>query len=78
VLECQSLRTSPRWKREISDDHLEKKELSPLIDKAIKEMQPLAEAKKIHLSKKTTEALPVLEMDSERILQALRNLIGML
>lgn len=56
--------------------HLEKKELLPLIDRAIKEMQPLAEAKKIDLSRKTTEALPILEMDSERILQALRNLIG--
>ena len=55
---------------------LEKKELSPLIDQAIKEMQPLAEAKKINLSRKTMDALPVLEMDSERILQALRNLIG--
>jgi two-component system sensor histidine kinase GlrK len=56
--------------------HLEKKELVPLIEQAIKEMQPLAEAKKIDLSRKTTEALPILEMDSERILQALRNLIG--
>ncbi|MEI9477641.1 MAG: HAMP domain-containing sensor histidine kinase [Deltaproteobacteria bacterium] len=56
--------------------HLEKNDLSPLIDQAIKEMQPLAEAKKINLSRTAMEALPILEMDGERILQALRNLIG--
>ena len=56
--------------------HLEKNDLSPLIDQAIKEMEPLAEAKKINLNRETMEALPILEMDSERILQALRNLMG--
>jgi two-component system, NtrC family, sensor histidine kinase GlrK len=56
--------------------HLEKNDLSPLIDQAIKEMEPLAEAKKISLTGETMAGLPRLKMDSERILQALRNLIG--
>jgi two-component system sensor histidine kinase GlrK len=56
--------------------HLEKNDLSPLMDQAIKEMEPLAEAKKISLSGERMGGLPMLKMDSERILQALRNLIG--
>jgi two-component system sensor histidine kinase GlrK len=54
----------------------ESSSLAPLIDKAILEIAPLVEAKKIGLEKKIDEKLPILEIDPERILQALRNLIG--
>jgi len=50
--------------------------LAPLILRAITEMTPLIEAKKITLKTKIDEKLPGLKMDRERILQVLRNLIG--
>lgn len=50
--------------------------LTPLIDKAMLEIAPLVEAKKIGLQKKIDQNLPVLKIDPERMLQALRNLIG--
>ncbi len=50
--------------------------LSPLIQRVITEMGPLIEAKKIQLHTAINEALPVLRLDRERILQVLRNLIG--
>ena len=50
--------------------------LTPLILRAITEMTPLVEAKKITLKTKIDEKLPVITMDRERILQVLRNLIG--
>lgn len=56
--------------------HLEPKHLAPLIDQAIKEMGPLVDAKKINLETKVTEGLPVVKMDSERVLQVIRNIIG--
>lgn len=56
--------------------NLEPKNISPLIDQAIGEIGPLVEAKKINLEVKVTEGLPILKIDSERILQALRNIIG--
>jgi len=40
------------------------------------EMLPLVEAKKIEFEATMTEELPMIKMDDERILQALRNLIG--
>ena len=50
--------------------------LAPLIDKAIMEIGPLVEAKRLAVEAKIGEALPMIKMDNERVLQALRNLIG--
>lgn len=50
--------------------------LSTLIRKAITEMAPLLEAKKIQVVTNLSEPLPDLRLDHERMLQALRNLIG--
>ena len=55
---------------------LEPKKIGPLIDQTVEEMGPLVEAKKLTLEVLVTDGLPVLNMDSERILQALRNIIG--
>ena len=54
----------------------EPKNIRPLIDQAIEEIGPLVEAKKINLEVKVMERLPIIKIDSERILQAIRNLIG--
>ena len=50
--------------------------LSPLIRKAVTEMGPLIEAKKIQVLTDIAGDLPDLKLDHERMLQALRNLIG--
>lgn len=50
--------------------------LSSLIEKAITEVAPLIEAKKIKVLTRVSEPLPDLRLDRERMLQALRNLIG--
>ncbi|MBI2996970.1 MAG: HAMP domain-containing protein [Deltaproteobacteria bacterium] len=50
--------------------------LAPLIQKATVELGPLVEAKRIRLEAKITDDLPLVRADGERILQALRNLIG--
>jgi signal transduction histidine kinase len=50
--------------------------LGPLIERVIMELAPLVEAKKISLEAKAGPELPLVKLDSERILQALRNLIG--
>jgi two-component system sensor histidine kinase GlrK len=55
---------------------LEPKSIGPLIDQTIEEMGPLVEAKKISVQVLGTEGLPIIKIDSERILQALRNIIG--
>jgi len=54
----------------------EPKNIRPLIDQAIEELGPLVEAKKINLEVTVMERVPMIKIDSERILQALRNLIG--
>lgn len=54
----------------------EQAHLVPLIRKATLEITPLVEAKKIELKIMLDDNLPSLRLDSERILQALRNLIG--
>lgn len=54
----------------------EQTSLAPLIKRATTEMIPLVEAKKITLVTKIDEALPIITIDGERILQVLRNLIG--
>ncbi|MGC1401641.1 MAG: ATP-binding protein [Thermodesulfobacteriota bacterium] len=50
--------------------------LVPLIDRVIKEMGPLVEAKKIKFEKTIKGNLPSIKLDQERILQLLRNLVG--
>jgi two-component system, NtrC family, sensor histidine kinase GlrK len=54
----------------------ERVSLAPLIKKALSEITPLIEAKGIQLETEVAERLPTVKVDSERILQALRNLIG--
>jgi two-component system, NtrC family, sensor histidine kinase GlrK len=54
----------------------EKASLAPLIKKAVGEITPLLEAKDIQLETEVAEGLPTVKVDRERILQALRNLIG--
>lgn len=53
-----------------------KASLVPLIRKSVDEMAPLVEAKGIQLVTDISEALPAVNLDNERMLQALRNLIG--
>jgi two-component system, NtrC family, sensor histidine kinase GlrK len=50
--------------------------LAPLVERATTEMVPLIESKKIRLERKGFDALPLIRMDKERILQVFRNLIG--
>ena len=50
--------------------------LAPLVERATTEMVPLIESRKIRLERKGFEALPLIRMDKERILQVFRNLIG--
>ncbi|HXV82000.1 MAG TPA: ATP-binding protein [Candidatus Binatia bacterium] len=54
----------------------EKANLAPLIQKAVGEITPLVEAKGIQLETEVAAGLPAVKADRERILQALRNLIG--
>ncbi|MGB7951381.1 MAG: HAMP domain-containing sensor histidine kinase, partial [Candidatus Binatia bacterium] len=54
----------------------EKASLTPLIKKAVGEITPLVEAKGIQLETEVADGIPTLKLDRERILQALRNLIG--
>lgn len=51
-------------------------EITPLIRKAVGEIEPLAMAKKIRLRVEDQEALPAVKMDRERMVQVLRNLLG--
>jgi two-component system sensor histidine kinase GlrK len=54
----------------------EKASLAPLIKKAVGEITPLVEAKGIQMEAEVPAGLPTVKVDRERILQALRNLIG--
>ena len=56
--------------------HLEPSSLASVIDRAVTEIGPLAEAKKIKIQAKVGEPMPLVKMDTDRILQALRNLVG--
>jgi len=56
--------------------HLRPQPIAPLIDQTLRELRPLVDSKKIILEITVTERLPMIKMDSERILQALRNIIG--
>ena len=55
---------------------LEKSALAPLIHKAVVEIAPLIEAKKIEIETEVAVELPPVKIDRERILQVLRNLLG--
>jgi two-component system, NtrC family, sensor histidine kinase GlrK len=56
--------------------NFEKSALTPLINKALVEITPLLEAKEIKLETEIAAELPAVRMDRERLLQALRNLVG--
>jgi two-component system sensor histidine kinase GlrK len=53
-----------------------KSELLPLINKITGEMEPLAETRNIRIETDISGELPLIKMDTERILQVLRNLVG--
>jgi two-component system sensor histidine kinase GlrK len=53
-----------------------KAELLPLIGKITGEIEPLAETRNIRIETEISQELPFINMDTERILQVLRNLIG--
>ena len=55
--------------------HFTENDLLPLIDRTLHELMPLAESRNIKLEKEIGEIPPV-SMDTERIRQVLRNLIG--
>ncbi len=50
--------------------------MAPLLERALEEITPYAEAKKIHLEKQIAPDLAPCRMDGERILEVLRNLVG--
>jgi len=56
--------------------NFDQESLMPLIQKAIQEITPLTEAKKIKVWLEINEELPYVKIDKERILQVLRNLIA--
>ncbi len=56
--------------------NLEPNSMGPLIDQAIQEIRVLAGAKKINLEATVPKGLPLIKIDREKILQALRNIIG--
>ncbi len=56
--------------------HLQPQPIAPLIDQTIKELGPLVDSKKIILEIMVKEGLPIVKIDSEKILQALRNIIS--
>jgi two-component system sensor histidine kinase GlrK len=56
--------------------NLKSQNISPLIHQAVEEIGPLLEAKKIILEVMPAERLPIINIDSDRILQVLRNIIG--
>lgn len=56
--------------------NFDKTHLGPLIHKAMLEITPLIEAKDLRLNAEVPAELPSVNVDRERILQVLRNLIG--
>ncbi len=56
--------------------HLQPQPIAPLIEQTLQEMKPLIDSKKIDIQAKMMQGLPDLKMDRERMLQALRNIIG--
>jgi two-component system, NtrC family, sensor histidine kinase GlrK len=56
--------------------NLEPASLESVIDRAVTEIGPLADAKRIRVEAKIGQEMPLVKMDPDRILQALRNLVG--
>lgn len=56
--------------------HFHQENLLLLVERVVTEMTPLIEVKKMHLKTAFSKNVPLLNLDRERILQALRNLIG--
>jgi len=56
--------------------HLKPQPIAPLIDQTLRELRLLVDSKNIILETLVTEGLPMIKIDSERILQALRNIVG--
>jgi two-component system sensor histidine kinase GlrK len=56
--------------------NFKKEDVTPLIHKAVAEIEPLAMGKKIRLRVENQDRLPLVKMDRERILQVLRNILG--
>ncbi|HEY1372263.1 MAG TPA: HAMP domain-containing sensor histidine kinase [Candidatus Binatia bacterium] len=56
--------------------HLQPASLASVIDRTVTELGPLAEAKRIKIEARIREPIPLVKMDPDRILQALRNLVG--
>jgi two-component system sensor histidine kinase GlrK len=56
--------------------HFEKRSIAPLIERVVNEIIPYAEAKRIRVEREIGPDLPAFPMDADRILDALRNLIG--
>jgi len=56
--------------------NFERLDIKPLINKAVSGMEPLAIAKDVGIKVEISQELPYVKMDEERILHALRNLIG--
>ncbi|MBI5665927.1 MAG: HAMP domain-containing histidine kinase [Nitrospirae bacterium] len=56
--------------------NFQKAELAPLISKITGEIEPLAENRNIRIETEISKELPFISMDTERILQVLRNLVG--
>lgn len=54
----------------------EERRIAPLIDQAVREIAPYAEAKRIHMEKQVNTGHSSWRMDGERILDVLRNLLG--
>src|SRR5262249_60024642 len=56
--------------------HLQPASLASVIDRAVTELGPLAEAKRIKIEARIREPIPLVKMDPARNLPALRNLVG--
>jgi two-component system sensor histidine kinase GlrK len=56
--------------------NFEKGSIEPLIEQVINEIAPYAETKRIRVENPINKALPLYRMDSERVLDVLRNLVG--
>jgi two-component system, NtrC family, sensor histidine kinase GlrK len=56
--------------------NFEKRYIEPLIEQSVNEIVPYAEAKRIRVEREIGPDLPAVPMDADRILDALRNLIG--
>ncbi len=56
--------------------NVETSDIKPLIQRAVSGIAPLAMAKSVGVELNLSQDLPAIKMDRERILQALRNLIG--